>query len=136
MRLRERVRGWASALKRQVALLWLAARHPEVPLAAKLVSAAVAAYALSPIDLIPDFIPVLGLLDDLLIVPAGIWLALRLIPPALRAELQAEAATASLHTSRAGAVAVVAVWLSALAALALWFGWLVWPAPAPSSHRQ
>ena len=84
----EPLKRWARALKRDVIALWLAARDPRVPLAAKLVAGAVAAYALSPIDLIPDFIPVLGYLDDLLIVPAGIWLALRLIPAELMAELR------------------------------------------------
>ena len=88
----ERLKGWARALKRDVVALWLAARDPRTPLAAKLVAGAVAAYALSPIDLIPDFIPVLGYLDDLLLVPAGIWLAVRLIPEELLAELRAVAA--------------------------------------------
>ncbi|WP_372706567.1 YkvA family protein [Brevundimonas sp.] len=65
--------------------LWIAARDPRTPLAAKIIAGAVAAYALSPIDLIPDFIPVLGYLDDLLIVPLGIWIAVRLIPATLLA---------------------------------------------------
>lgn len=72
MTLLVRLRGWARALKREVIVLWLAARDPRVPLGAKLLAGGVAAYALSPIDLIPDFIPVLGLLDDLLLVPLGI----------------------------------------------------------------
>jgi uncharacterized membrane protein YkvA (DUF1232 family) len=87
---------------------------------AKVVAGLTAAYALSPIDLIPDFIPVLGCLDDLLIVPAGIWLALRLIPPALMAELRAEAEAHDRPRSRAGAAGVVAIWLVAVAL----FGWL------------
>ena len=66
-----RLRSWARGLKRDVVALWLAARDGRTPLAAKLLAGAVAAYALSPIDLIPDFVPVLGYLDDLLIVPAG-----------------------------------------------------------------
>ena len=74
-----RLRRWAGALKRDVMVLWLAARDPRVRFAAKLLAGLVAAYAISPIDLIPDFVPVLGLLDDLLLVPAGIWLALRLM---------------------------------------------------------
>ena len=72
--------------------MWIAARDPRTPLAAKLLAGAVAAYAFSPIDLIPDFIPVLGLLDDLIIVPLGVWAVLQLIPPPLIAEFRAEAA--------------------------------------------
>ena len=112
------MKDWARRLKRDALLLWVAARHPRVPILAKLVAALVAAYAFSPIDLIPDFIPVLGLLDDLLIVPAGVWLALRLIPPALKDALREEAATlAARPVSRAGLAMVVAIWL-ALAFLA------------------
>lgn len=115
----ERLHGWARTLKRDTIALWLAARDPRTPLAARLIAGAVAAYALSPIDLIPDFIPVLGLFDDLLIVPAGLWLALRLIPPTLIVELRAEAALrAERPVSRVASVAIVAVWL-ALAAVAL-----------------
>ena len=115
-----RLRDWARALGRDVAALWLAARDPRTPLAAKLVAGAVAAYALSPIDLIPDFVPVLGLLDDLLIVPAGIWLALRLIPPPLMAEFRRRAAASARPVSRGGAAAVVSLWLALLAAAAWW----------------
>ena len=118
----DRLRAWARALKRDVLVLWLAARDPRVPWTAKLVAGSVAAYALSPIDLIPDFIPVLGLLDDLLIVPAGIWLALRMIPPEIVSALRAEAdELANRPVSRTGAAAVIAVWLAlaALAALAI-----------------
>lgn len=116
-----RLRDWARRLKAEVIALWLAARDPRTPLAARLVAGAVAAYALSPIDLIPDFIPVLGLVDDLLIVPAGIWLALRLVPPPLLAECRAEAARRALRpTSRLAAAVIVALWLALafLAALA------------------
>jgi len=70
----------AQQIRRDVVAVWIAARDPRTPLSAKLVAEAVAAYALSPIDLIPDFIPVLGYLDDLLIVPLGILLAVRLVP--------------------------------------------------------
>ena len=77
----ERLRQWARPLKRDVLALYLAARDPRVPWYAKAVAACVAVYALSPIDLIPDFIPILGYLDDLVIVPLGIWVAIRLIPP-------------------------------------------------------
>src|SRR5512145_2166648 len=76
----ERLRQWARTVRREVLMLYLAARDPRVPWYAKVVAACVAAYALSPIDLIPDFIPVLGYLDDVIIVPLGIVLAMRLIP--------------------------------------------------------
>ena len=74
------LRPWARQLKQNVIALWIAARDPRTPWQVKLVAGFVAAYALSPIDLIPDFIPVLGYLDDLLIVPLGIMLAVRMIP--------------------------------------------------------
>ena len=116
-----RLKAWAKALKAEVVTLWLAARDPRVPLAAKMVAGAVAAYALSPIDLIPDFIPILGLLDDLLIVPAGIWLARRLIPAPLLAELRNQAAAYEKPRSMAGLFAVLAIWLTGLTAIAVWW---------------
>lgn len=101
--------------------LWLAARDPRVPLPAKLLAGAVAAYALSPIDLIPDFIPVLGLVDDLLIVPLGIWLSVRMIPVAVMADLRAQAETlAARPVSRAGMAFVLLLWLGGAAALLWW----------------
>ena len=115
----ERLKAWARALKRDVVALWLAGRDPRTPIAAKLLAGVVAAYALSPIDLIPDFIPVLGYLDDLLLVPLGIWLAARLIPPALLAELRAKAALSDRPRSLAGAVAIGIVWV-ALGTLVAW----------------
>jgi uncharacterized membrane protein YkvA (DUF1232 family) len=119
----ERLKGWARALKRDVVALWLAARDPRVPWHAKAVAAAVAAYALSPIDLIPDFVPILGYLDDLLIVPLGIWLAVKLIPAAVMADLRAKAAAQRRPTSRTGLAIVVTLWLAAIALTV----WLVWP---------
>lgn len=113
------LRGWARALKRDVVALWIAARDPRTPWRARLLAGAVAAYALSPIDLIPDAIPVLGLLDDLLIVPAGIWLALRWVPPALMAEYRAEAVRHDRPSSRIAAMAIVLLWLIATGAV-LW----------------
>ena len=118
----DRLKGWARALKRDVVALWLAARDPRTPLGSRLLSGLVAAYALSPIDLIPDFIPVLGYLDDLLLVPAGIWLAVRLIPPDLLAEFRAAAMSRTRPRSLAGAIAIGVVWL-ALAGLLAWL-WL------------
>ncbi len=119
-----RLKAWALALKREVTLLWLAARDPRTPLVAKLLAACVAAYALSPIDLIPDFIPVLGLLDDLLLVPAGIWLALRLMPADLRDELRQLAVnTPWPGPARRVAIVVVACWLAiGVTAFALFVG--------------
>jgi uncharacterized membrane protein YkvA (DUF1232 family) len=119
----EKLRAWASALKRDALVLWLAARDPRTPWQAKLLAGIVAAYLLSPIDLIPDFIPVLGYLDDLLIAPAGVWLALRMIPEPLVAELRAVAqAMVGRPRSRAAAAGVVAVWFLALGLTAL-FVW-------------
>ncbi len=79
------LQGWARRLKRQVMTLWFCARNPETPWLARLLVVCVVAYALSPIDLIPDFIPVLGYLDDAILLPLGILLALRLLPPAVLA---------------------------------------------------
>jgi uncharacterized membrane protein YkvA (DUF1232 family) len=122
MTLWQRLKCWAKTLRREVLLLWLAARDPRVPLLPKLLAALVAGYALSPIDLIPDFIPVLGLLDDLVLVPAGIWLTLRLLPDDLLAELRIKAAqTAWPRPSVYGAVLIAAVWLAALSAGIWWW---------------
>ena len=127
----ERIKQWARAIVRDVTALWLAARDPRVPWLAKAVAACVAAYALSPIDLIPDFIPVIGYLDDLLLVPLGILLAVRLIPPDLMAEFRAAAEGQRKPVSRAGALVIVAIWL-AFTAIA---GWIVWETLAPSTSR-
>lgn len=91
---RSRVARWAAILRDEAALLKRAATDPRTPRAARWVAGTTLAYAISPIDLIPDFIPVIGHLDDLLVVPAGLWLARRLIPPALLADLRAEIAAA------------------------------------------
>jgi uncharacterized membrane protein YkvA (DUF1232 family) len=108
-------RAWARRIKRDVMALWIAARDPRTPWQAKAVSALVAAYALSPIDLIPDFIPVLGYLDDLVILPLGILLAVRLIPDALMAEFRARAeALVDRPASPMAAAVIVALWLAAL----------------------
>ncbi|QDX26280.1 DUF1232 domain-containing protein [Sphingomonas suaedae] len=91
--------------------VWLAVRDPRTPLLAKLVGLLVAAYALSPIDLIPDFIPVLGLIDDAVLIPAGVWLFARLVPPALLAEHRAAAEAASARpVSKWGIAIVIALW--------------------------
>lgn len=121
--MKEKLRRFAASLVREALALWLAARHPRTPLPAKLLAGLVAAYALSPIDLIPDFIPMLGYLDDLLIVPAGIWLALKLIPAEVMAECRERAAEwqarhADKPVSRLGVAFVILVWL--LAGLLVW----------------
>ena len=115
-----KLKTWARSLKRDVVALWIAARDHRTPFLAKTVAAMVAAYALSPIDLIPDFIPILGYLDDLLIVPLGIALAVRLIPVPLMSEFRREADSRSERPfSRAGMFAVLILWVFA-AALALY----------------
>lgn len=116
-------------LKRDVMALYLAARDPRVPWHAKAVAAGVAAYALSPIDLIPDFIPVLGYLDDLILVPLGIMLAVRLIPREIMAELRAmaEARTVGRPVSWKGAAAIGAVWLVMALAAVYWLAGLLRP---------
>jgi uncharacterized membrane protein YkvA (DUF1232 family) len=117
------LKGWARAIKRDVVALWIAARDPRVPFAAKAVAAMVAAYALSPIDLIPDFIPVLGYLDDVILVPLGILLAVRLVPADLMIELRAEAERlAEKPRSRVGLALVIGIWI-ACAVLLLWLFW-------------
>jgi uncharacterized membrane protein YkvA (DUF1232 family) len=108
----KKAKTWAKALKRDVLALWIAARDPRVPFAAKLTAGAVAAYALSPIDLIPDFIPFLGYLDDLILVPLGILMAIRLMPAELMAEFRSEAAKrVDRPISRAGLAAILAIWV-------------------------
>jgi len=117
----DKIKRWAARLKRDVIALWLAARDPRTPWAAKIVAAAVAAYALSPIDLVPDFVPVLGWLDDLIIVPLGIALAVRLAPRSLMTELRETAACRTERpTSRLGAAAIIGLWLAAAVLIAAW----------------
>ena len=121
---------WARAIKRDVLAVYLAARDPRTPWGVRVLAMAVAAYALSPIDLIPDFIPVLGYLDDLLIVPLGILLVVRLIPPELLAEHRAAASCRPARpVSMAAAAAMVVLWLAAGVLLWRWLspsfeGWL------------
>ena len=124
----QRLKRWAKALRSDVMSLWFAARDPRTPTAARLLGVALAAYALSPIDLIPDFIPVLGYLDELILLPAGIWLCLRLIPAPVLAAARAAAdrwfaERRGKPRSLAGAAVIVLVWLG----LAL-LGWHWWRA--------
>jgi len=120
------LRAWAAELKAQLLTLWFARLHPDTPWHAKALAILVAAYAFSPIDLIPDFIPVLGYLDDAVIVPLGIWLALRLIPRHVLAESRVKAdawiAAREKHPrSYVAATVFVIIWFAA--AYGLWRLW-------------
>ena len=113
----QKLRDWAHRLKAETLALYLAARDPRTPWYARLLVAGIVAYALSPIDLIPDFVPVLGLLDDVILLPLGIALALRMIPAEVMAEARGRAAAelaGETPRSRAGAVVIVAIWLAAI----------------------
>ena len=115
----------ARLIKGDVIALSLAVRHPRVPWYAKVVAACVVAYALSPIDLIPDFIPVLGYLDDLVLVPLGVALVIRLIPADVLAECRARAHRVSRRArSWVAAVVIVGIWLLLAGLLLRWtLGW-------------
>jgi uncharacterized membrane protein YkvA (DUF1232 family) len=118
------LRDWARSIKRDAIALYLAARDPRTPWYAKALAIAVAGYALSPIDLIPDFIPVLGYLDDVILVPLGIWGVVKLIPPTVMTESRTKAALlAERPTSRTAAAIIVAIWIASIAAT----GWLAYP---------
>ena len=120
MTLIDGLRAQARGLKRDTYALYLAARHSETPWYAKLLAAAIAAYALSPIDLIPDFIPILGYLDDLIIVPLGIAVAIRLIPAHVLADCRERAqAITDRPTSRAATAAIIVIWILVAVASAL-----------------
>jgi uncharacterized membrane protein YkvA (DUF1232 family) len=113
---------WARSIKRDVHALYPAARDPRVPWYAKLTAACVAVYALSPVDLIPDFVPVLGYLDDLIVVPLGIMLAVRMIPADLMAEHRAAALAQERPKSKVGAAAIVVIWIAGAVFMA-WLGY-------------
>ena len=118
------IKDWARRIKRDVVMLWFARRHPDTPLLAKALCIFAAAYALSPIDLIPDFIPVLGYVDEVLLLPALIWLAVRLLPGHVIEECRRQAQVwmeekKGKPASYAGAAVIVAIWLLA----AYWVAW-------------
>jgi uncharacterized membrane protein YkvA (DUF1232 family) len=118
-------RAWARRIRLDAMTLWFARAHPATPWYAKAIGIFVLAYALSPIDLIPDFIPVLGYLDDIVLLPVLIWLTLRMLPPEVLAasRLHAQqwlAQSRSRPRSLAGAVAIVLIWTAAAAGVALW----------------
>jgi uncharacterized membrane protein YkvA (DUF1232 family) len=118
---------WARTVKRDAHALYLASRDPRVPWYAKALAVAIAAYAASPIDLIPDFIPVIGYLDDLIIVPLGIALVIRFIPPAIMAEHRALAEAAHDRPASSFAAAViVGIWLFAIGLTAWFLGRYFW----------
>lgn len=120
------LKAWAQRVKRDGLTLWFAGGHPCTPWYAKALGMFVVAYALSPIDLIPDFIPVLGYLDDVILLPGLIWLTVKLLPAEVLAECRVQA-DAWIQTERAkprsrfGAVLIVAVWLAVGAGLWFWF---------------
>ena len=117
----ESAKAWARSIKRDVLAIYFAARDPRAPMLARLLALAVAAYALSPIDLIPDFIPILGYLDDLLIVPLGILLVIRLLPAPVLASARAKAdALIARPQSRAAAAVVILIWIVGCLALGYW----------------
>jgi len=118
----ERLKSWAHRLKRDIYALYLAARDPRVPWYAKVLAGLVAAYALSPIDPIPDFIPVLGYLDDLIVIPLGIKAAILMIPDGVMSDLRRQAEERMLTRPRSvvGAVFVVLLWLAVAVFLVRW----------------
>ena len=118
----QRAKNWAKAIKRDVVAVYFAARDPRTSTVARVLAIAVAAYALSPIDLIPDFIPIIGYLDDLIIVPLDLILVIRMLPAEvlIAARLRASEVIARPRSYAAAAVIVV-VWLAAVTAFALWW---------------
>ncbi|HET6428651.1 MAG TPA: DUF1232 domain-containing protein [Phycisphaerae bacterium] len=121
--LRGRWRRRAHDLRREVLAMYLALRHPATPWYAKALAALVVAYAVSPFDLIPDPVPVLGYLDDIILIPLGVLAVRRLIPPAVLAECRAQAA-AGVQVSKpwkwAGGILIALLWLLCLAWIARW----------------
>lgn len=109
----KRARQWVRVVKRDVHAIYLAARDPRVPWYAKALALCVAGYALSPLDLIPDFIPVLGYLDDAILVPLGVMLTVKMIPPEIMAEHRESAAAAQDRpVSHTAATLIVLVWVT------------------------
>lgn len=121
-----RIVAWAKALRRDALTVWFATRHPDTPLVAKVLAICVAAYALSPIDLIPDFIPIVGYLDEVILLPGAIWLCLRLLPLDVRSQCRQQADQwfadrKGKPVSIAGAVMIGAVWI-----VILFLAWHLW----------
>ena len=123
------IKAWARNLNRDGHAIYLASRDPRVPWYAKALAIAVAGYALSPIDLIPDFIPIIGYFDELIILPLGIWLVVSLIPQEIMVEYRAKADEADQRpTSRAGMAAIILLWIAGALALG-WIGYVWWSRP-------
>jgi len=125
MSLSDDLKTWAKRIKRDGVTLWYAGKNARTPWYAKALGVFVVAYALSPIDLIPDFIPVLGYVDDVLLLPGLIWLTIKLLPPDVLAECRMQAdewmrTTGAKPTSRTGAVLIVLLWLAVGAAMWWW----------------
>lgn len=112
---------WAAALKQQTLIVYFAARDPRTPFLVRLLALLVAAYALSPIDLIPDFIPIIGYLDDLILLPLGIALIVKLTPDDVIAAAREKATVlAEKPTSKLAAFAIVALWILAIWLVGKW----------------
>ena len=112
-------------LKKETYAIYIACKDPRVPWHARCFAGFVVAYALSPIDLIPDVIPILGYLDDLVLVPLGIILVLKMIPPTVLAECREKAEAAmgqGKPTSRIAALVIMAIWLSLGIVAVVWIG--------------
>lgn len=119
------MRQWARRIKRDAMTLWFARRHPDTPWQSKALAVFVVAYALSPVDLIPDFIPVLGYVDDVLLLPGLIWLTIKTLPAPVLAECRQQVDTwerdaSAKPRSVAGAVAIITAWV-AIGALAFYW---------------
>lgn len=123
----ERLERWAGRLKTEVYALYLAYRDPRVPLYARVFAAGVVAYAFSPIDLIPDPIPVLGYLDDLVLIPLGIAIAIRMVPAPILTECREKARRVAKErpTSRVAAAVIVTIWLALTALAILLMRWVI-----------
>ena len=115
------VKSWARQIRRDVVAVYFAARDPRTPLLVRLLAVSVTAYALSPIDLIPDFILIIGYLDDLLLVPLGLMLVIRMLPPKVLIDSRVKAAEILQRPrSQSAAVFIVGIWMIGLAGLAYW----------------
>ncbi|MDR3064659.1 MULTISPECIES: YkvA family protein [Comamonas] len=126
MNFRDRLKAWAKRIRRDGVTLWFAGKHSATPWFAKALGLFVVAYALSPIDLIPDFIPVLGFVDDVLLLPGLIWLTVKLVPAPVLAECRALADTWMAEkgrrpTSRTGAILIIVLW--GATGVAAWCWW-------------
>ena len=118
-----KLKDWARSIRRDAHALYLAARDPRTPWYAKALAIFVAGYALSPMDLIPDFIPVLGYLDEVILLPVGIWAVVKLIPTDVMAEHRAAATLAAERpVSRTAALIIAVIWAASIA-LTVWLGY-------------